>query len=79
MALESLQKTAGFGVPQTGCVVETRRQNLSSLRVEDCLADLSLVSFEDCGACEGRHIINSHGHIDRGGHQTGANCVEVEV
>ena len=60
-------------------MVETGRKDLASLRVEDSLRDLSLVSFENGCAGKVGHVVDSHSGINAGCHQTGPDGVEVEV
>lgn len=60
-------------------MVETCREDLGALRVEDRLRDLALVALEHGRALKVGYIVDTHGHIDTGSDQTGAYCVEIEV
>lgn len=60
-------------------MVETSREDLGALGVEDCLGDFSFVALEDGGAGEGGDVVHPHGHIHAGSDQTGPDGVEVEI
>jgi hypothetical protein len=60
-------------------MVKTGGEYLGALRVEDRLGDFPLMSLEYGSAGEGGYVVKSHGRVNAGGDEVGADGVEVEV
>lgn len=66
VAFQSLQAFSWLYVPEASSMVETCREDLGALRVENSLGNFSLVSFKNSCARECWNIVQPHGWIHTG-------------